>query len=180
MYNSFDSLKHNYSCAVYLILQFQKLNFNFFLLHHRFEIKNLKMMEVTGYSGTPLEKKLGLKSGFKIRLINQPHYYFNLFENLPENLIILDDTTIPKDFIHCFTSSSEDLIKNIVPLRKEIVSNGTIWISWHKKSSKIESDVTEDFIRILALANGLVDVKVCAIDDIWSGLKLVIPVKLRQ
>jgi hypothetical protein len=134
----------------------------------------------TGYSGTPLAKKLGIKEGFTIRLVNQPDYYFDLFTNMPEKVSITTDKKIKKQFIHYFAKQSKELIKDIVGLRNEIVADGMIWISWPKKAAKIETDVTEDVIRNLALANRLVDIKVCAVDEVWSGLKLVIPVKDRK
>jgi len=136
-------------------------------------------MQTSGYSGTPLAKKLGIKEGFKIRLINSPEYYFELFTDLPENISILKDTKSKKNFIHCFVKQEKELHKNIPSLKNEIEPNGIIWISWPKKASKVTTDVTEDLIRNLALASGLVDIKVCAVDEIWSGLKLVIPVKDR-
>ena len=131
-------------------------------------------MQTSGYSGTPLAKKLGIKEGFKIRLINSPEYYFELFTDLPENISILKDTKSKKNFIHCFVKQEKELHKNIPSLKNEILPNGIIWISWPKKASKVTTDVTEDLIRNLALASGLVDIKVCAVDEIWSGLKLVI------
>lgn len=137
-------------------------------------------MKSMGYSGTPLAKKLGLKEGFKIRLINQPENYFDLFEKFPENVSIETNHRLKKNLVHYFTKQVSELTKNIGPLRNEIEPDGMIWISWPKKASKIPTDITEDVIRNLALANGLVDIKVCAIDEIWSGLKLVIPVKDRE
>lgn len=136
-------------------------------------------MKATGYSGTPLAKKLGIKEGFKIRVVDQPDYYFDLFTDLPETLTILKDKKTKKNLIHYFTKSAAALHKDIVALRNEIEPNGMIWISWPKKASKITTDITEDTIRELALTNGLVDIKVCAVDEVWSGLKLVIPVKDR-
>jgi hypothetical protein len=141
--------------------------------------KKIITMPSSGYSGTPLAKKLGIKEGFKIRLVNQPAYYFELFTDMPENISLLTDKKTKKNLIHYFTKQAEDLQKDIGPLRNEIEPNGMIWISWPKKASKMVTDITEDVIRNLALANGLVDVKVCAVDEIWSGLKLVIPVKDR-
>jgi Protein of unknown function (DUF3052) len=137
-------------------------------------------MKAAGYSGTPLEKKLGMKEGFKVRLVNQPDYYLSLFAELPENIDFLKDKKTKKNLIHYFTKQAKDLYKDIVSLRNEIEPNGMIWISWPKKASKIPTDITEDVIRDLALQNGLVDIKVCAVDEIWSGLKLVIPVKDRK
>ena len=137
-------------------------------------------MNQYGYSGTPLAKKLGIKEGFKIRLINQPTHYFELFTDMPENVKILIDKKTTKDLIHYFTKEINELEKDILLLKNEVYPNGTIWISWPKKAAKIKTNVTEDLIRSIALGNGLVDVKVCAVDEIWSGLKLVIPVKDRN
>ena len=134
---------------------------------------------MAGYSSTPLAKKLGIKPGFKMRLINAPDYYFELFADMPDDVNILTDKKIKKNFIHLFVKKLGDLEKYIFEIKNEIEQDGIIWISWYKKSSKIPTDVTEDKIREIALTNGLVDVKVCAVDDVWSGLKLVIPVKKR-
>ena len=137
-------------------------------------------MKATGYSGTPLAKKLGIKPGFKIRLINPPDYYYDLFSDLPSDIKELKDEKTKKDFIHYFAKNTAQLYKDIKQLRQEIEENGMIWISWYKKSAKIETDLTENIIRDIALSNELVDVKVCAIDEIWSGLKLVIRLKDRK
>ncbi|NBW38637.1 MAG: DUF3052 family protein [Cytophagia bacterium] len=137
-------------------------------------------MKISGYSGTPLAKKLGIKPGYKMRIFNQPEYYYNLFSDLPEDLIVLTDKKRKKDFIHYFALSTVQLTKDIKQLREEIEENGMIWISWYKKSAKMETDLNENIIRDLALSNGLVDVKVCAVDELWSGLKLVIRVKDRK
>jgi uncharacterized protein YvpB len=137
------------------------------------------MNKPSGYSGTPLAKKLGIKEGFTIALYNQPDYYFQLFIDFPEDVNIVNNQ--PKaDFIHYFVKEAKQLSKDISKLKRQIEQNGMIWISWPKKSSKVETDITEDVIRNLALKNGLVDIKVCAVDEIWSGLKLVIPVKDRK
>ena len=112
-------------------------------------------------------------------MINKPNYYFNLFTDLPTNIKILTDKKSKKDFIHLFVKSMNELQKNIQTIKNEIEQDGIIWISWYKKSAKIPTDVTEDKIRATALVNGLVDIKVCAVDEVWSGLKLVIPVKNR-
>lgn len=137
-------------------------------------------MITSGYSGTPLAKKLGIKEDFKIRLVNQPNYYFDLFTDMPDNITLLKEKISKKNFIHYFTKQAKDLHKDIPLLRNEIEQNGIIWVSWPKRASKIITDVTEDIIRNIALANGLVDIKVCAVDETWSGLKLVIPVKDRN
>jgi hypothetical protein len=132
-----------------------------------------------GYSSTPLAKKLGIKPGFQVMLINAPGYYFDLFTDLPE-IEIIDNKKQPIDFIHFFTTDSGELSKALPGLKKQIKANGIIWVSWPKKSAKMRSDVDENKIRDAALSNGLVDIKVCAVDEIWSGLKLVIPVKDRN
>jgi len=136
-------------------------------------------MKTLGYSGTPLAKKLGIKDNFKIKLINQPDYYLELFPYLSGSLLHTEKSKSKKDFIHFFTKEKSELIKQLPKLKKEIEPNGIIWISWPKKSSKIKTDVTEDVIRETAIKNGLVDIKVCAIDEVWSGLKLVIPLNKR-
>jgi UTP-glucose-1-phosphate uridylyltransferase len=134
--------------------------------------------QTSGYSGTPLAKKLGIKTGFHIKLVNAPKNYFNLFTDLPDNLIFTDDG-IKKDLIHFFTKQEDEFINNLPLLKDQINANGIIWVSWPKKASKIVTDITETTIRNYAIQTGLVDIKVCAVDEIWSGLKLVIPVKNR-
>jgi hypothetical protein len=138
-----------------------------------------KMTIPAGYSGTPLSKKLGIKAGFHIKLINAPEYYFSLFTDLPADLNFKEDSSTKKDFVHFFTKQEDEFIKTLPLLKGQIKSNGIIWVSWPKKASKIATDITEDTIRNYAIKIGLVDIKVCAVDEIWSGLKLVIPVKDR-
>jgi hypothetical protein len=135
-------------------------------------------MQTSGYSETPLAKKLGIKEGFKIALYHQPEYYFNLFTDFPENVKFINKHKV--DLVHYFVKEERQLQRDILKLKDQIEQNGMIWISWPKKSSKVETDITEDLIRNLALKNGLVDIKVCAVDETWSGLKLVIPVKKRK
>ncbi len=135
--------------------------------------------QTAGYSGTPLAKKLGIKPGFNIRLINAPENYFKLFADLPEDLHINNETFEPKDLIHFFTREKGEYFSMLTGLRSQLKPGGMIWISWPKKSSKLKTDISEDVIREFALQNGLVDIKVCAVDEVWSGLKLVIPVKDR-
>jgi hypothetical protein len=137
-------------------------------------------MNTAGYSGTPLEKKLGIKEGAVIMLINQPEYYKELFISLPEDLIITNDRTIKKDIIHYFVKEKAKFIIDIYDLKSEMKQNGMLWISWPKKSSNILHDINENVIRDIGIQNGLVDVKVCAIDADWSALKFVIPLKNRK
>jgi hypothetical protein len=137
-------------------------------------------MASSGYSGTPLAKKLGIKSGFNIRLINAPEHYLSLFTDLPGDLHFVDQPGSKLNLIHFFTKSYDELSEMLPVLKEQITQNGIIWISWPKKASKIVTDITEDKIRDLALETGLVDVKVCAVDETWSGLKLVIRLKDRK
>ena len=135
---------------------------------------------MAGYSGTSLVKKLGLKENFRTRIIHAPANYFELLSDLPDGIKIMKTKGKELDFVHLFSKEAKELNQLIPELRKELVSNGMIWVSWPKKSSKIPTDVTEDVIRAIAFQNGLVDIKVCAVDEIWSGLKLVIRVKNRM
>jgi len=138
------------------------------------------MPQPAGYSGTPLAKKLGIKTGFAIKLVNPPDYYFSLFEDLPAALNFDEAENGENDFIHFFTKSENEYVTNLPLLKDQLKSNGMIWVSWPKKSSKVATDVTEDLIRKYAIKIGLVDIKVCAVDEIWSGLKLVIPLNKRD
>ena len=137
-------------------------------------------MDSSGYSGTPLAKKLGIKEGFIISVLNQPEYYFQLFTDLPSDIKLVTNEKLKKNFIHYFVKEEKQLLKNIIKLKGQIEQNGMIWISWPKKAAKVATDITEYVVRNIALKNGLVDIKVCAVDDVWSGLKLVIPVKDRK
>lgn len=137
-------------------------------------------MQAAGYSGTPLGKKLGFKPGFIVKLVNAPSHYLGLFSDWPADIQLDDSDDITKDAIHYFVKDNSNLEATLVALRDEIKMNGMIWVSWPKKTSGVVSNVTENLIRELALKNGLVDIKVCAVDEIWSGLKLVIPVKDRN
>ncbi|MCB0724296.1 MAG: DUF3052 family protein [Ignavibacteriae bacterium] len=125
-----------------------------------------------GYSGTPLVKKLGIKEGFKVRFINKPKNYMDLLEEIPP--AVKQIKTGKADFVHIFTKSRKELASELKKNMRSIEQDGMIWVSWPKKASKIQTDITEDVIREVALPMGLVDIKVCAVDDIWSGLKLVI------
>lgn len=135
---------------------------------------------MAGYSGTPLIKKLGIKEGFTIALINAPRNYNRTLGDMPANVRIFKKIKSGLDFIQFFTQSKSGLEAEMVHLKNAIVQNGMIWISWPKGSSKIPTDVSENIVRDIALRHGLVDIKVCAVDEIWSGLKLVIPVNERR
>ena len=137
------------------------------------------MADQAGYSNASLVKKLGIKPGFKIRLIDPPEHYFDLLEGLPIDTEFFEGPGSGIDLIHYFTQHASELEILLPALKTQIVSNGMIWVSWPKKASKLPTDLTENVIRSLALSSGLVDVKVCAVDAVWSGLKLVIRVKDR-
>ncbi len=134
---------------------------------------------MAGYSKTPLAKKLGIKEGYRIKLINQPGYYFELFIDMP---VVSHSAGAKgkKNFIHFFTSRLSELDKTLPKLKNEIEQDGMIWVSWPKRSAKMDTDVTENLVRDIGISCGLVDIKVCAIDDTWSGLKFVIPLKDRK
>ena len=127
-----------------------------------------------GYSGTPLAKKLGIKNGSRLLPINPPDNYVQLLWPLPENVFILETTENDVDLAHLFTNSRDELCGELAKLRRLIKQDGTIWVSWYKKAAKLPTEITEENIREAAFPLGLVDVKVCAVDDKWSGLKLVI------
>ena len=135
---------------------------------------------MAGYSGTPLAKKLGLKPGAKLYVIAPPADYATLLAPLPEGVAIL--TKPPKggaDIVHLF-AESEAAFKTALPkARQAIKTEGAIWVSWYKKAAGIPTDLTEDAIRTQALQTDLVDVKVCAVSEIWSGLKFVVRKALR-
>jgi len=137
-------------------------------------------MGTAGYSGTPLLKKLGIKPGHKLLFINQPQNYFELLvADVTDQLC--NKNELP-DLIHLFVSAKKEFESEMKRLDELIRKNKkmVIWVSWYKKSSGIVTDITEDTIRNFALRNNLVDVKVCAVSDIWSGLKLVVPLKKRS
>jgi len=127
-----------------------------------------------GYSGTPLAKKLGIKAGYKLYPVNSPADYLQLLDPLPENVLLLDSAEADVDLAHLFTNSRDELFGQLAKLRHVIKQDGTIWVSWYKKAAKLPTEITEDTIREAAFPLGLVDVKVCAVDDKWSGLKLVV------
>jgi CRISPR/Cas system-associated endonuclease/helicase Cas3 len=128
---------------------------------------------MTGYSPRPLIAKLGIKPGTRVVLLAAPTGYAATLGALPPGAKVTTSARGPQSFIHVFTRSRADLAKRIKSLNKTLKDDGTIWVSWPKKSSGVASDLTEDTVRDLALPLGLVDVKVCAVDDTWSGLKLV-------
>lgn len=133
-----------------------------------------------GYSGTPLAKKLGIKEGFKILLYNEPKCYFELFQDLPNDLEILKEVKPDTaNFIHIFCTSWQELEHNANKYKHALVKNGLLWVSWPKGKSKIKTDLKRELIREHLIKTGLVDVKIAAIDENWSGLKFVYRIKDR-
>ena len=132
-------------------------------------------MSMAGYSGTPLVKKLGIKPGARVLFVNDPPEFKPLLKDLPA---IRKGS--PSDYVHIFVRSQAELKKQLAAAKKSLEQDGMIWVSWPKKASGIATDVTEDTVRAHAFPLGLVDVKVCAIDETWSGLKLVIRVENRK
>ncbi len=127
-----------------------------------------------GYSGTPLAKKLGIKEGFSVFAINAPDDLEELLAPLPTNVTLLTKPQSSIDLIYLFTNSRDELFAKLAECVRLIKQNGSIWVSWYKKAAGLSTEITEDTIRQAAFPLGLVDVKVCAVDEKWSGLKLVI------
>lgn len=135
---------------------------------------------MAGYSGTPLVRKLGLKPASLARVINPPDNYPQLLADAPADVEWQEGPAGALDFVHFFTRQRAELAAFLPELREAIFPDGMIWVSWPKKASKVETDVTENTVREIALPLGLVDIKVCAVDEIWSGLKLVVRKELRK
>ena len=129
---------------------------------------------MAGYSKTPLAQKLGIKAGAKVVALEAPAGYRKLLAPLPEGVLFRDKPNAGSSFIHLFVSERRTLEKELKRLRKILADAGTLWISWPKKASGVATDITEDVIREVCLPLGFVDVKVCAVDETWSGLKLMI------
>lgn len=136
-------------------------------------------MASVGYSGTPLAKKLGIKPGAKVLIAGAPKTYLASLEPLPEGVAFAKMVSESINLIHFFTDSRAKLEAALARYRKAMRPDAAIWVSWPKKASKVTTDITEDTIREVALPMGLVDVKVCAVDEVWSGLKLVVRKELR-
>jgi hypothetical protein len=129
---------------------------------------------MTGYSGTPLPQKLGIKPGLIVVAINAPIHYPQLLDPIPEGVTFSERLKPDSSFVHLFVRKCSELVRRLPILREKIADTGTVWISWPKKSAGVPTDVTEDVIRSFAVPLGFVDVKVCAIDETWSGLKLMV------
>jgi hypothetical protein len=127
------------------------------------------------YSPTPLFKKLGLKDGMNVQFINPPTGYISQFKSD----VRLSTSEAPFDFIQLFSNELEELKSELPYLKKQLKKDGIFWVSWYKKASGKRTELTDNIVRNSALETGLVDVKVCSVDDDWSGLKLVFRVKDR-
>jgi hypothetical protein len=136
-------------------------------------------MPSRGYSGTPLAKKLGIKPGTELLVINGPEDYQRLVEPLPDGVRIVSRVANSTDIVHVFVTSKAQLAKSLKVLRAKLRSDGAVWVSWPKKAAKVPTDVTDNTIREIALPLGFVDIKVCAVDEVWSGLKIVLRKELR-
>lgn len=129
---------------------------------------------MAGYSGTSLTQKLGIKAGQKVITLGAPAGYRKLLSPLPDDVSFATNVEPNAAFIHLFVSQRATLAKELKRLRKLIADTGILWVSWPKKSSGVKTDITEDVIREVCLPLGFVDIKVCAVDETWSGLKLMI------
>lgn len=134
---------------------------------------------MAGYSGTPLAKKLGIKEGSRIALVNAPKDFRSELGELPDNVEFVSRPTKALDIVLFFVMSERVLARNFAKLSEKLVTNGMIWIAWPKKSSGVRTDLAEQCVQRIGLDAGLVDVKICAIDETWSGLKFVYRLKDR-
>jgi len=134
---------------------------------------------MAGYSSTPLVKKLGIKAGFRIAVINSPANFLKELGSLPENVKITARLTKALDLIMLFSGSEKSLKKDFPRLAEKLSTNGMLWVAWPKKSSGVPTDLSFDTVQSVGLQGGLVDVKICAVDEVWSGLKFVYPLKVR-
>jgi len=134
---------------------------------------------MAGYSETPLPSKLGIRAGFAIHVKDAPPDYLNLLQPLPEAVTFVSRMSSTTDLVHVFSARRAELAELLRTCRSKLSPTAALWVSWPKKSAKVRTDITEDTIRELALPLGFVDVKVCAVTEVWSGLKLVVRKDLR-
>ena len=134
---------------------------------------------MAGYSGTPLAGKLGLKPGSTLVLSGAPKDYMSLIAPAPDGMRVGNRIGPSTDIVHVFSTRRAELERFLISCRSKIKPDAAIWVSWPKKSAKAATDITEDVVREIALPLGFVDVKVCAVTDVWSGLKLVVRKELR-
>ena len=135
--------------------------------------------KTTSYSGTPLADKLGIKQASRIFLMDAPQDYPQLVDPLPDGVQFVSFPNQAVDIAHVFVTRKKDLGKHLATLRRKLKPDAAVWVSWPKKAAKVPTDVTEDTVRRFALPLGFVDIKVCAVNDMWSGLKLVVRKELR-
>jgi hypothetical protein len=135
---------------------------------------------MAGYSGKPVVQKLGIQPGFCIFVEGAPSAYGDLVGKLPAGVSVAARPKAPLDMVHLFATEAVGLAGKLRGYRAAIVPDGMIWVSWPKRSSGVATDLTDVVVRDIALPLGLVDIKVCAIDEIWSGLKFVIPKAQRK
>ena len=135
---------------------------------------------MAGYSGTPLLKKIGIKSGDRLLLCNEPSNFRQILGPLPEKATVLRTSRGLVNVAILFSDRQQHLAKSFPSVAKALEQNGMLWIGWPKKSSGMATDLNENIVREIGLANGLVDTKVCAIDETWSGLRFVIRLKDRK
>jgi hypothetical protein len=126
---------------------------------------------MAGYSKRSLPEKLGIKEGTEIALVNPPSDYDQILIPLPEGVSRAKELKSAMPFIHFFTKERRELLKKFPQLMKHLAPKGILWVSWPKGSSKVKTDLNENVVRDIGLANGMVDIKVCAVDEIWSGLR---------
>jgi len=134
---------------------------------------------MAGYSGTPLVKKLGIKEGFRVALVGAPNGFRSELLDLPARVHFVTSVTVELDLILFFATTQLELTRNFPRLAAKLTPTGMLWIAWPKKASGVASDLSDNAVREIGLDAGLVDVKVCAVNEIWSGLKFVIRVKDR-
>ena len=132
-----------------------------------------------GYSGTPLAAKLGIKAGCRVHVVHEPDGYRAWLAPLPAGVTFQNRLAASTDIVHVFLRERAELGKRLSTYRAKLGPSGVVWVSWPKKAAKVSTDITEDTIRELALPMGWVDVKVCAVSEVWSGLKLVVRKALR-
>jgi hypothetical protein len=135
---------------------------------------------MNGYSGTPLYKKLGITEGATVCVLDAPKDYLDWLEPIQKAVRFISPVSSQTDVVHVFCNNRLELLHTLETLRQSISPKAVIWVSWYKKSAKLPTEITEDVIREIALPMGLVDVKVCAVSELWSGLKLVIRKALRN
>jgi hypothetical protein len=137
---------------------------------------------MVGYSGTPLPKKLGIKEGHRVAVVNGPKGFEETLGDVPDGVLVQTDTAGKErfDVLILFVTRRAELERKLGALRKRMTSAAGLWIAWPKRASKVPTDMTEDVVRDVALPTGLVDNKVCAIDETWSGLRLVIRLEHRE